>query len=117
MWLSSDAWTLNFVSGNAVSYGTSNKNGDWGGGNAEGQGVLQNSVGTIEYSGHLHAWFGGGTNSSANNTKQQSEQGFTLSFNGSGIAGNITINAHMHMTTNNLGVTTTSVLNANVTCS
>jgi hypothetical protein len=48
----SDAWVLNFVSGNAVSYGTSNKNGDWGGGNAEGIGLFQTSDGTVQY----HRW-------------------------------------------------------------
>ena len=38
--LSTDTWALNFVSGNAVAHGTTNKNGDWGGETAEGQAVL-----------------------------------------------------------------------------
>jgi len=32
--------SLNFVNGNAVFYGTENKNGDWGGANAEGTAVF-----------------------------------------------------------------------------
>jgi hypothetical protein len=117
--LSTDTWSLDFTGGgNAVSYGTENKNGDWGGGNAEGPASLATSDGTVQYSGHLHVWFGSGQNSdpSAPPTNQ-SEQGFTLAFNGSGIAGNLKINAHMHSTTNNNGVTTNQILGATVNCS
>jgi len=117
--LSSDDWALNFTGGgNAVSYGTENKNGDWGGANAEGPASLSMSTGAVEYSGHLHVWFGGGQNSDPNAPPtNQSEQGFTLSFNGSGIAGNISINANIHGTTNNKGVTTSNVMHIDVTCS
>jgi hypothetical protein len=113
--LTSDAWTLNFISGNGVGYGTSNKNGDWGGGNAEGTGVLATSSGTPQYQGHLHVWFGGGQNSLSG--LNQTENGFTLSFQGSGPGGSITINAHTHTTTNNSGTTTANVASATVTCS
>lgn len=113
--LSTDDWVLNFISGNGVGYGTENKNGDWGGGNAEGQGVLSMSNGTAVYQGHLHVWFGGGQNSLAGTN--QTENGFTLSFQGSGSEGRITINANQHTTTNNAGRPTANVFNAKVTCS
>jgi len=45
--LTTDAWNLNFVDGNAVSHGTLNKNGDWGGFTAEGPAVLTSSDGTV----------------------------------------------------------------------
>jgi hypothetical protein len=118
--LTSDPWSLDFTSGNGVFYGTSNKNGDWGGGNAEGQAVL--SDGTVnEYSGHANLWVGGGQNSvsldpTAPPTKQ-AEQGATLTFNGSGIAGSISIHATMHMTQNNNGQPTANVQRIAVSCS
>lgn len=117
--LSSDPWVLDFTGGgNLVSYGTINKNGDWGGANAQGPAALSSSDGTVQYSGHLHVWFGGGQNSNPGGPPtQQSETGFTLAFNGSGIAGNVTINANMHSTTNNNGVTTNNILNIKVACS
>jgi hypothetical protein len=81
--LSTDTWSLDFTGGgNAVAYGTENKNGD-----------------------------------PPLPPTNQSEQSFTLAFNGSGIAGNLTINVHMHATTNNNGVTTNQILGATVTCS
>jgi hypothetical protein len=111
--LSTDpGWTLNFTGGNAVGYGTVNKNGEWGGGNAEGPAELVTSDGTVQYSGHAHIWFGGG-----NNSGNQTEQGFTLDFNGSGIAGNIDIHANTQQTTNNAGTPTANQQNINVTCS
>ena len=117
--LSSDEWTLDFTGGgNAVEYGTVNKNGDWGGGNAEGPAALTTSDGTARYSGHLHVWFGGGQNSDPNGPPTaQSEQGFTLAFTGSGAAGAITINAHIHDTTNNNGTPTSQVLGVTIACS
>ncbi len=105
------SWSLDFVSGNAVFYGVSNKNGDWGGGNAEGNAILSDK-GTSEYSGHANLWFGGG-----NNAGGQTEQGFTSSFHGSGTAGNIMIIANGHLTTNNNGTLTTNFTNATLTCS
>jgi hypothetical protein len=113
--LSSDSWSLNFVSGNGVGYGTMNKNGDWGGGNAEGVGVLSTSDCTPVYQGHLHVWFGQGENSLTG--ANQTETGFTLSFNGTGSPGSLTINAHMHSTTNNAGTPTANVFGATVSCS
>jgi hypothetical protein len=110
--LSADVWTLDFVSGNAVSHGTSNKNGDWGGGTAEGQATLTTSDGVVQYAGHLVEWGGGG-----NNAAGQSVNGFTLTFNGSGIAGNLTIHADIHSTTNNSGTPTSGHRNVTVTCS
>lgn len=113
-------WSLDFTSGNAVMYGTSNKNGDWGGGNAEGQAQLTNGS-VVEYSGHAHIWFGGGQNSVSTDPTlpptNQAEQGFTLTFHGSGAAGSIDISANMHMTQNNNGQSTANVQNINVTCS
>jgi hypothetical protein len=104
-------FSLNFVSGNAVLYGTANKNGDWFGANAEG--IANFTEGnTLLYTGQLHAWFGAG-----NNAKAQSESGFTLSFNGTGVGGTLTIHANTQLTTNASGVTTATVTNINVTCS
>jgi hypothetical protein len=105
------AWSLDFVSGTGVFYGVENKNGDWGGGNAQGTAVLTD-VGTPVYSGHAHLWFGGG-----NNAGGQSEQTFTVSFQGSGTAGNITIIGNGHLTTNNNGTLTSNFQKATVTCS
>ena len=110
--LSVDTWTLDFVSGNAVGHGTTNKNGDWGGQTAEGQAVLTTSDGIVQYAGHLTEWGGGGNNSGG-----QSTGGFTLSFNGSGIAGNLTIHVSQGATTNNSGTPTGSHRNVTVTCS
>ena len=116
--LSTDNWALNFVGGNSVSHGTLNSNGDWGGGTASGPAVLTNSLGTIEYSGHLTEWFGGGQNSNPGGPPtQQSEQGFTTNFNGSGPAGTLSIHANGHFTTNNAGTPTANVTNVSVTCS
>lgn len=112
--LSTDTWTLAFVSGNAVFHETMNKNGHWGGFTATGQAVLTTSDTTVQYSGHLTEWGGGGNNSAA-----QTEGGFTLTLNGSGsgTAGNLTIHVTSHTTTNNSGTPTATVQNANVTCS
>jgi hypothetical protein len=110
--LTTDAWELNFTSGNAVQHGTENKNGDWGGGTVEGPAILTMSDGTPEYSGHATAWFGGGNNSGG-----QSEGGFTLTFNGSGTAGTISIHVDQHSTTNNSGTPTSNVFHVTVTCS
>jgi hypothetical protein len=110
--LTSDTWTLAFASGNSVNHGTSNKNGDWGGGTAEGQATLTTSDGTVQYAGHLTEWGGGGNNSAG-----QSENGFTLTFNGTGIAGSVTIHADIHATTNNSGTPTADQRNITVACS
>jgi hypothetical protein len=61
--------------------------------------------------GHVTQWFGQG-----NNAGGQTETGFTLSYNGSGPAGNISIHANGHATTNNAGTTTSNFSNASVTC-
>lgn len=110
--LSADNWTLAFVSGNSVSHGTTNKNGDWGGFTAEGQAVLTTSDNTVQYAGHLTELGGFGNNSAG-----QTEGGFTLTFNGSGIAGNLTIHVDSHSTTNNSGTPTSNVQHVTVTCS
>lgn len=116
--LSTDAWALNFVGGNAVSHGTLNKNGDWGGFTANGPAVLTSSDGTVQYSGHATEWGGGGQNSNpGGDPTQQSEGGFTLHFNGSGPAGSISIHVDQHSTTNNNGTPTANVMNAAVSCS
>jgi hypothetical protein len=117
-WLATDAWTLNFTDGNAVSHGTQNKNGDWGGATAEGSAVLATSDGTVRYTGHATEWFGGGQNSNPGGPPtQQSEMGFTFSFNGSGPGGTISIHANSHQTTNNSGTPTSNVLLGTVNCS
>jgi hypothetical protein len=113
--LSTDAWNVNFTSGNAVSHGTTNKNGDWGGGTAEGQADLTSSDGIVQYSGHATEWGGGGQNSPTGTN--QTENGFTLTFNGTGIAGTVSIHADMHSTTNNSGAPTSNHMDATVTCS
>jgi hypothetical protein len=110
--LSTDAWVLAFTSGHSVGHDTSNRNGDWGGFTAEGQADLTTSDNTVQYSGHLTEWGGGGYNSGA-----QTEFGFTLTFNGSGIAGNLSIHVTGHSTTNNNGTTTKTFQNVTVTCS
>jgi hypothetical protein len=110
--LSTDTWALNFVSGNSVSHGTSNKNGDWGGGTSEGQAALTTSDNTVQYNGHLTEWGGGG-----NNKAGQSMGGFTLTFNGTGIAGSLSIHVTGHMTTNNAGTETVNFQNVTATCS
>jgi hypothetical protein len=60
----------------------------------------------------LTEWGGGGNNAAA-----QTEGGFTLTFNGSGPAGTLTIHVTSHTTTNNSGTPTATVQNVNVTCS
>jgi hypothetical protein len=115
--LSSDNWSLNFVDGNSVSHGTLNKNGDWGGFTAEGPAVFTTSDGTAQYSGHATAWGGGGQNSNPGGPPtQQSENGFTLHFNGSGPAGTVSIHVNQHQTTNNSGTPTSNTTNVNVSC-
>ena len=116
--LSTDKWTLDFLGGNSVGHGTINKNGDWGGGTAEGPAVLATSDGATQYSGHATVWGGGGQNSNPGGPPtNQSEGGETLHFNGSGPAGSISIHVHFHATTNNAGTPTAQVLDASVTCS
>lgn len=109
--LFSDNWMLNFAGGNAVFHGTENKNGDWGGFTAEGPAVFTTSDGTVQYTGHATEWGGGGNNSGG-----QSEGGFTLNFNGTGVAGAISIHVDQHSTTNNAGTPTNNILNATVSC-
>jgi hypothetical protein len=116
--ISTDSWTLNFVSGNSVFHSTDNKNGSWDGGTAEGQAVFTTSDGTVQYSGHLQEWFGEGQNTPDGSTQiGQGENGFTTNFIGSGIAGNLSIHASGHTTFNNNGTQTANTTNAKVTCS
>jgi hypothetical protein len=116
--VSSDAWTLDFVSGNSVFHGTDNKKGSWGGGTAEGQAMFMISDGTVQYTGHLQEWFGGGQNTPDGSIQiGQGENGFTTNFSGSGIAGSISIHASGHVTFNNNGSQTANRTSATVTCS
>jgi len=110
--LSTDPWTLDFVSGTSVGHGTENKNGDWGGFTAQGLATLTTSDNVVQYTGHLTEWGGGGNNSGG-----QTEGGFTLTFNGSGSAGSLSIHVTGHSTTNNAGTPTNSFQKVNVTCS
>jgi hypothetical protein len=117
-WFSTDSWAVNFTDGNSVMHFTQNKNGDWGGGTATGSAVLVTSDGTVQYSGHATVWGGGGQNSNpGGNPTQQSVNGFTVHFIGSGPTGSIDIHAHSHSTTNNAGTPTANVIGASVTCS
>lgn len=116
--LSTDDWTLAFIDGNSVSHGTLNKNGDWGGGTAEGTAELTSSDNTVQYMGQATEWGGGGQNSDPGaDPTQQSENGFTLHFHGSGAAGTIDIHLDIHSTTNNSGTPTSNVTHVTVTCS
>jgi hypothetical protein len=65
----------------------------------------------VESTGHATVWGGGGNNSGG-----QTEGGFTLNFNGSGLAGAISIHANQHSTTNNAGTPTSNVFDASLTC-
>jgi hypothetical protein len=115
--LSSDPWVLSFTGGNSVSHGTMNKNGDWGGSTAEGPAVLSSSDGTPQYTGHLTEWGGGGQNSDPGGPPaNQSEDGFTLNFSGTGPAGSLSIHVDQHSTTNNAGAPTANTFNVTVTC-
>lgn len=116
-----------FDSGNAVFYGTENKNGEWGGLNIEGTAVFQeapysgfdsmdNPIDTGPpvplYTGHVHIWQGDG-----NNAKMQSEQGFTLDFQGSGPLGTLDLHVNSHTTMNASGAMTASSTDVKATCS
>ncbi|MCW2857389.1 MAG: hypothetical protein JWR52_3004 [Marmoricola sp.] len=110
--ISTDTWTLAFTGGHSVFHDTNNSNGDWGGFTADGQATLTTSDNTVQYAGHLTEWGGGG-----NNSASQNEFGFTLTYHGSGIAGNISIHVTGHSTTNNGGTQTNNFQTATVTCS
>ena len=115
--LTTDDWALNLTDGHALSHFTQNKNGDWGGETANGPAVLTSSDGTVQYTGKATLWGGGGQNSNPGGPPtNQSTDGFTFHFNGSGPAGTITIHAHSHQTTNNAGTPTSNVNDATATC-
>jgi hypothetical protein len=99
-----------FLSGNTVQHFTSNKNGDWGGGTAEGTAQFYEGAAPL-YRGHLTISEGGG-----NNAQAQSENGFTLDFNGSGTAGTLHIHVDAHGTTNNGGTPTANHQNVSISC-
>jgi hypothetical protein len=106
---------LIFLDGHAVNHDTSNKNGDWGGFTAEGTATFYESDGTTNtpwYTGHLTVWGGGG-----NNAQSQGEGGSTMTYHGTGAAGNLDIHANFHSTFNAAGTPTANVLNVNITCS
>lgn len=113
--LSKDNWTLDFAGGNSVAHFTANKNGFWAGGTSEGPGTLTSSDGTVEYAGHLTEWDGFGQNSPSG--ANQTEFGRTVTFNGSGPAGNLSLHLDVHQTFNNAGTPTSNVLNVTVSCS
>ena len=118
--LSIDNWTLSFTGGNSVAHFTANNNGDWGTGTSEGPAVLATSGGTVEYAGHLTEWFGFGENTQSppnSPPPNQARQGFTLTFNGTGPAGSISIHVDNHQTQNNNGIPTANTSNANASCS
>jgi hypothetical protein len=100
-----------FLSGNTMQHFTSSKNGDWGGGTAEGTAQFYEGA-TPLYQGHLTISEGGGYNAQA-----QSENGFTLDFNGSGTAGTLHIHVEAYGTTNNGGTPTANHQNVSISCS
>lgn len=100
-----------FLSGTAVQHDTQNANGDWGGFTVQGTAVFYEGTDAL-YQGHLTIWAGAG-----NNAKAQTENGFTLSFNGTGTGGSLAIHITQHATTNANGTPTSNVLNLNITCS
>ncbi|HEY2371239.1 MAG TPA: hypothetical protein VGH82_01695 [Gaiellaceae bacterium] len=68
--------------------------------------------------GHATEWGGGGQNSKpGGDPLNQSENGFTLHFHGSGSAGSVDIHLDAHSTTNNSGTPTNNFTNVTVTCS
>src|ERR1700722_6296782 len=99
-----------FLSGTTVQHDTSNKNGDWGGATAEGTAQFYEGA-TPLYQGHLTLWEGGG-----NNAHAQSENGFTLDFNGSGAAGTLHIHVDPPGPTNNAGNPTANHQNVSISC-
>ena len=110
--------SLYFVNGNGSMHFTSNANGDWGGINLEGTAYFQEDAGSGPvqlYLGHAHFWSGGG-----NNTQGQSENGFTLSFNGVGVSdptATLQINISGGGTVSAHGVNWNQRLSGSVTCS
>lgn len=100
-----------FMSGSAVSYGTENANGDWGGETLTGPAVLFEDTTAIA-AGHLTIWFGGG-----NNARGQSEGALTVNFAGSGSDGTVELHVSGQMAVNALGRPTANPLNVHVTCS
>jgi hypothetical protein len=96
-----------FLSGNTVSHESSNKNGDWGGGTAEGTAVFYEDTTQVAV-GHLTIWDGGG-----NNAHSQTEGGLTLNFSSSSVS----IHVNAHQTTNASGTPTANALNIKVACS
>jgi hypothetical protein len=99
-----------FQSGTVVQHDSSNKNGNWGGMTAEGAAEFYDGT-TPLYQGHLTLWEGGG-----NNAQAQSENGFTLDFNGSGAAGTLHVHVDAHGTTNNAGAQTANHQNISISC-
>jgi hypothetical protein len=100
-----------FLSGTAIQHDTQNANGDWGGFTAQGTAVFYEGTDAL-YQGHLTIWGGGG-----NNAKAQTEGGLTLSFNGVGVGGSLSVHITQHATTNASGTPTSNVLDVNITCS
>jgi hypothetical protein len=101
---------LVILSGTFVMHDTSNKNGDWSG--ATAQGTAQFYEGTTPlYQGHLTLHEGGG-----NNAQAQTENGFTLDFDGSGAAGTLHIHVDANGTTNDGGTQTANHQNVSISC-
>jgi hypothetical protein len=82
--------------GNALLHSTSNNNGDWGGGTAEGPAILSWSSSATTYTGRLTTWGGSGGNGTG-----QFETGETFTFNGTSNAPlpqSLTVQIHWHAT-------------------
>jgi hypothetical protein len=99
-----------FTDGHAVTYGTTNQNGSWGGFNVEGNAIFQEAALQL-YEGHVHAWFGNG-----NNVQGQAEFGLTIEFHGTGVAGSLDLHANAHGTMNANGTVTANVFKVSITC-
>ena len=102
---------LVWVSGTMVSHDSTNKNGDWGGQTVQGTAQFQVN-GTTLYTGHGTFWVGSG-----NNKAGQTEFGITSNFSGTGSAGSFSLHIDGHMTTNNAGTPTASVMHVSPSCS
>jgi hypothetical protein len=107
--------------GNGVSHGTLNKNGGWGGNTFTGPATMfslnpDGSLGAAQYVGHVTEWDGGGQNSLSG--LNQTEGGITLNFQGTSVANpsqTLLLHFNMHMTTNNSGTPTATIVNGSCT--
>lgn len=109
--ISTDAWNLDFTDGRAETYDITHGNADAGGFSAEGRATLSTSDNTVQYAGRLTE-----RGTSRTSTAGQTATGFTLAFEGTGVAGHITIRVRFRSTVDATGTPTSSVHRASVIC-